>query len=277
MKRSLLLLLVSLASICVRQADALGSEPKSSESLPAPIQISPVDQARLHGSPRKVVFEWSKVPGANWYGIEIDYYGGHWSYQDGRPTRIVRVKKPTLTFDFYGPQPGSWRVWAIDKKERPGQISPWSMFTFGPDNQLIPQPPPNTAPRTQLPPKEQAPIPQGTLHDPPVFDPKTGEACAWPSVTVPGAGISMPKAIYTPEPDYPNGARGDRANGAVLLAVDLGEDGLVKRVCLLSAARDDLGRQALDTVRTWRFNPAQKDGVPIPSSLKIEVTFQIAR
>src|SRR5215472_1445943 len=277
MKRTLLLMLGFVVSAWIGQVDALGLEPLPSESLPAPVQISPTDQARLHGFPRRVVFEWSNVPGAKWYGIEIDYYGAGWSSQEGRPTHIVRVKNPTLTFDFVGNQPGSWRVWAIDKKERPGQVSAWSMFTFGPDNQLIPQPSPNTAPRTQLPPEEQAPLPQGKLREPPVFDPKTGEACGWPSITSRGPGITMPKAIYTPEPDYPDGARADKANGGVKLAVDLGEDGLVKRVCLLSASRDDLGRQALDTVRTWRFKPAQKDGAPIPSNLQIEVAFHIGR
>jgi protein TonB len=189
----------------------------------------------------------------------------------------VRVKNPTLTHNFVGDQPGSWRVWAIDDKERPGEISAWSMFTFGPDNQLIPQPPPNTAPRTQLPPEEQPPVPQGKLRDLPVFDPKTGEACSWPPAPGQATGVTLPKAVYSREPQYAEGARAERVNGAVMLAVDLGEDGLVKRACVLSASRDDLGRQALDTVRTWRFQPAKKDGSPIPYSTRIEVTFRIAR
>lgn len=277
MKRTLLLVLIFLASACLLQVDALGSERLPSESLPAPVQISPADQARLHGFPRRVVFEWSSVPGAKWYGIEIDYYGARWSSQEGRPTYIVRVKNPTLTFDFVGDQPGSWRVWAIDNKERPGQISAWSLFTFGPGNQAIPQPPPDTAPRSLLPQLEQPPVPQGKLRDLPVFDPKTGEACVWPPP--PGqAGVTLPTAVYSPEPQYPEGALADRVSGAVMLATDIGGDGLVKRVCVLSASRDDLGRQALDTVRTWRFKPATKDGTPIPYiSLKIEVTFRVAR
>jgi TonB family protein len=273
MKSSIWLLSLALASTA-GQVDAQALKAQS-ESLPAPVQVSPANQARLHGSPRTVTFEWSKVSGANAYGIEIDYYTGHWSSQEGKPTLIKRVKNPTLTFDFYGDGPGSWRVWAIDNKERPGQVSAWSLFTFGPDNQAIPQPPPDTAPRFSRT-SQQVTSPE-KLHDPPVFDPKTGEACAWPLLTGRPAGVSPPQGIYTPEPEYAEAARRDNVDGGVMLAVDLGEDGLVKRVCILSASRDDLGRQALDTVRTWRFKPAERDSAPIPYSMKVEVTFHLLR
>ena len=123
---------------------------------------------------------------------------------------------------------------------------------------------------------EQGPIPVGKVNDPPLFDPKTGEACAWPPPPN-QTGASPPTAIYAPEPAYSDAARADKMNGSVMLVVDLGTDGLVKRACVLSASRDDLARQALYTVRTWRFHPATKDGSPIPWSTRIEVAFRIAR
>jgi TonB family protein len=249
----------------------------ASDSLPAPVLVSPAEQARLHGFPRTVVFEWSTVPGAEAYGIEINYYWGQWNSQAGKPTFMQLVKDPTFTFDFFGNQPGSWRVWAVDKHARHGQVSAWSLFSFGPDNQPIHPPPPGTAPDfTRLPARPDALnrlLPQGKMRDLPVSDPKTGENCTWPPTYA--QGITMPKGVYTPEPAYTDAVRAAKANGSVQLAVDLGADGLAKRVCVLRASRDDLGQQAVDTVRTWRFEPAKKDGAAIPYSVSVEVTFYV--
>ena len=88
----------------------------------------------------------------------------------------------------------------------------------------------------------------------------------------------MPRAIYNPEPELTEAARKANEGGNVELAVDIGEDGLVKRVCILrTAPRDDLGEQAMKTVRTWRFEPAKKDGTSIPYSLSVQVSFNIGR
>jgi TonB family protein len=222
-----------------------------------------------------VVFEWSKVPDAAGYAIEIDYYDGHWSSETGRTTFITRVKDPAFTFNFYGDQPGSWRVWALGMKQRKGQVSRWSVFVFGPGNQPIPTPPPDTAPRAKTPQLPPNSTPRGNVPDPPVFDPDTGEACAWPLGTP--QGVTMPKAVYTPEPDLPVAASRARVGGDVTLAVDLGEDGLVKRVCILTASRNDLAQEALKKVRTWRFEPARKDGAPISYSTTVEVSFRLGR
>jgi TonB family protein len=272
MRRSIFLLGLLWASV-VTQAFALASGP--SEPLPAPVQISPALQARLHGYPRTVVFEWSKVPGAKGYGIQTDYYGGgHWASEAGRPTFITWVKDPSFTHDFIGDQPGSWRVWAIDNDGHPGQVSAWSVFTFSRGSGPIPPPPPATTPDfSRFPATFSPPVPQGKMRALPVFDPRTGEACPWPPPVIPGA--SWPKAIYSPEPESSEAALKAKQSGAVEAAVEIGSDGLVKRVCILRASRDDLGEQAVNTIRTWRFEPSRKDGVPVPSSLSVTVSFNL--
>jgi TonB family protein len=111
------------------------------------------------------------------------------------------------------------------------------------------------------------------MPDPPVFDPDTGEACAWPLGKP--EGVTMPKAIYTPEPDFTDAARRAQVGSYVTLAVDLGEDGLVKRVCILTAARNDLAQEVVKRVRTWRFEPARRDGAPIAYSTTVEVSFHL--
>ena len=277
MKRALWLLPVLLMLACSFAAGYAAAAGPSG-SLPAPALISPLDQARLHGFPRKVTFEWSKVRGARAYGLEIDYYAGRWASQTGRPTLMLWVSDSNYTHEFVGDQPGSWRVWAIDHKRRPGQVSEWFTFTFGPDNSILPPPPPDTAPdfsRLEAPAAE--PVPQGKMRDLPVFDPKTGEACVWPTSYKPEPGFTMPKGIYTPEPEYTEAARQARVDGGVMLAVKVGEDGRVKRVCIVRASRDDLGEQALNTVRTWRFEPAKQNGAPIPYDMTVEVEFHLSR
>jgi TonB family protein len=243
--------------------------------LVAPVQISPPDQARLHGYPRTIVFEWSKVPGAKEYGIETDYYSrGHWTSETGRATFMVRVKDSTLTHEFVGDQPGSWRVWAIDKHNHPGQVSEWSVFTFGQDSAPIPPPPPAITPDfSRLPATISVPVPEGEMRTLPVFDLRTGEPCQWPQGSV--QGVSMPKAIYSPEPEFPEAARTAKENGGVELTLDIGADGLVKRVCVLRASRDDMGERAVDKVRTWRFEPSRKDSIPVPSSITVHISFMI--
>ncbi|HKF24193.1 MAG TPA: energy transducer TonB [Candidatus Angelobacter sp.] len=274
MNRSTLLLPAFLLTCAVMYACAQASEPSR---LPSPAQVSPPSQAHAHGLsgfPYTVVCNWSSVPGAKEYGIETtDYFYRGWS----GPTFMARVKDPTFTINLGGPGSGTWRVWAIDKDDHPGQVSAWSVFTFYPDKQPIPTPPPDTSPDfSRLPATVSVPTPYQKIRSLPVFDPKTGEACHWPASGV--AGASVPKAIYNPEPEPTEEARKARESGDVELAVDIGEDGLVKRVCILrTAPREDLGKQALNIVRTWRFEPAKKDGTSIPYSMSVQISFNLGR
>jgi len=36
-----------------------------------------------------------------------------------------------------------------------------------------------------------------------------------------------------------------------------------------------LDEKALDAVRTWRFEPARKDGVPVAVRISVEVNFRL--
>lgn len=272
MRNRSILLFCALASVA-----AIGQDKATqTSSLPAPAQISPVEKAQLHGSARKVVFEWSAVDGANGYGIEINTYIGRWFSEQGRFTHMSWLKDRSLTFEFEAFQPGAWRVWAMDKSGQPGQVSPWSLFTFGPPNSVMPTPPTDTPPDfSRLPTKPRAPPPFAETRPLPVFDPLSGEACSWPALADQRKGVKAPKPIFTPQPRFAQAPRTFRTGGYVTLALNLGEDGLVKRVCILRASRDDLGTAAVDAARTWRFEPAQKDGKAIPYTFATEISFDI--
>jgi len=240
------------------------------KAMPAPKPISPADQSRLKGMPRRVFFKWSKVNHADGYGIEVSYYGTNWS----SPAKLDWVNDTWLTLDFWGDQPGAWRVWAMDKKGHPGAVSHWSLFTFAGEGTEMPPPPPDTPPDfSKMPRGVRRPLPLGAMRDLPLRDPDTGETCAWP----PGfpQGMKPPKPIFTPEPEFTDAARKAKEQGSVTLALRIGEDGLVKNVCIVMASRDDLGMSAIKTVRTWRFEPAMQDGKAIPYNLSTEVTFHL--
>lgn len=225
--------------------------------LPNPLPISPANDAAMTGYPRTVTFKWSEVPGATQYGIEIDCYGccaAHdWCTNVGKPGFIAdSLKQPTYTFNFWGDQPGRWRVWAIGPHSNTSEKSQWSEFTFGKviDGKLIPP---------LIPPADPAEV----------------IACK-PSAlrSTLGPGTIPPKPIYKPDAEYSDGARRDKLNGSVELGVDIGEDGSVRAVCVARSLRADLDGQAVGAVKTWRFEPARKYGVTIPWYAIIEIDFK---
>lgn len=244
--------------------------------LPAPRQLEPADGARLSGNPRRIVFKWEPVKYAFGYGIQVDYFSsGKWTSDAGTPIFRQGVKEPTFTFDFVGSQPGAWRVWAMDRDLRPGTASDWMVFSFGPEGEAIPSPPAyHVHPSDRLPPIRGL-MPSGPMPTPPVFDPDNHEACGWPAASDPGPGITMPRTIYSPEPSYSDSARKAGVSTMVKLAVDLGADGRPRHICILDAPWKDLGPQAVNTVRNWRFQPATKEGQAIPYNMTVEVSFNL--
>jgi TonB family protein len=94
-----------------------------------------------------------------------------------------------------------------------------------------------------------------------------------------GAGakdVKPPTPIYKPEPPYPEIARRDKVLGIVVLWVAIDAQGRVSDVRLLS---DPLGHgleeSAVNTVRTWKFKPATRKGVPVSSRLMVETSFRL--
>ena len=88
--------------------------------------------------------------------------------------------------------------------------------------------------------------------------------------------VKPPTPIYKPEPPYPEIAKRDKIFDIVVLWVAVDAQGKVSDVRLLS---DDLGygfgESAVKTVRTWRFNPATRKGVPVPVRLMVETSFRV--
>jgi protein TonB len=57
--------------------------------------------------------------------------------------------------------------------------------------------------------------------------------------------------------------------------VVVGTDGKAHRIRLLRALGMGLDEIALSTVRTWRFQPATRNGQPVAVEMNIEVAFNM--
>ena len=90
-----------------------------------------------------------------------------------------------------------------------------------------------------------------------------------------GRGIVAPKSTYMPEPEFTEKARKKKLSGTVVLAIIVTPQGNVDDVKVVRGFDSDLDQRAVDTVRTWKFDPGTKDGKPVPVALNVEVSFRL--
>lgn len=90
-----------------------------------------------------------------------------------------------------------------------------------------------------------------------------------------GGGVSAPKAVYSPDPDYSEEARKAKYQGTVVLWLVVGSDGKPHDIRVQRALGMGLDQKAIEAVREWRFEPAKKDGQPVPVMINVEVNFRL--
>ena len=90
-----------------------------------------------------------------------------------------------------------------------------------------------------------------------------------------GGGVSAPRVVYDPDPDYSEEARKARFQGTVFLWVVVGPDGKIHDTQVARSLGMGLDEKAVEKVRTWRFEPAMKDGRPVAVQMQIEVSFRL--
>ena len=90
-----------------------------------------------------------------------------------------------------------------------------------------------------------------------------------------GGVSSAPRPIYRPVPGYTSAAREAGIEGAVALSIAIDDRGNVTEVRQtsppLGAGLDEI---AATTVRTWKYEPARRDGVPVAVKMLVEITFK---
>jgi periplasmic protein TonB len=90
-----------------------------------------------------------------------------------------------------------------------------------------------------------------------------------------GGGVSAPKAIYSPDPEYSEEARKVKHMGTVVLWLVVGPDGKPRDIKVLRTLGLGLDEKAIEAVKNWRFDPAMKDGKPVAVQINVEVNFHL--
>ncbi len=90
-----------------------------------------------------------------------------------------------------------------------------------------------------------------------------------------GGGVSAPKQIYAPDPEYSEEARKVKHMGTVVLWLIVGPDGRTRDIRVARTLGLGLDEKAIEAVRTWRFEPAMKDGKPVAVQINVEVNFHL--
>ena len=90
-----------------------------------------------------------------------------------------------------------------------------------------------------------------------------------------GGGVSAPRPVYAPDPEYSDEARKAKFQGTVVLWLIVTPDGRTHDIRVVRTAGLGLDEKAIEAVRTWRFEPARKDGQPVAVQISVEVSFRL--
>jgi protein TonB len=92
-----------------------------------------------------------------------------------------------------------------------------------------------------------------------------------------GGGITAPHASYAPDPSYCEMARQAHYQATTVLWMVVGSDGLPQNIRTSKPAGMCLDEEAVKAVQTWKFDPSEKQGEPVPVMINVEVNFKLYR
>jgi periplasmic protein TonB len=90
-----------------------------------------------------------------------------------------------------------------------------------------------------------------------------------------GGGVSAPIPIFQPEPAYSEEARKAKYQGTVVLWIVVDPAGNVTECRVVKPLGLGLDEKAVETVKTWKFKPALKNGAPVNVKVSVEVSFRL--
>lgn len=89
--------------------------------------------------------------------------------------------------------------------------------------------------------------------------------------------LAPPRLVEAPEPVYPPEARAAGVEGTTVLRLTIGVDGRVSAAEVIEAAGHGFDEAALALAPQLRFEPATRDGTPIPARIPFPVSFRLPR
>ncbi len=90
-----------------------------------------------------------------------------------------------------------------------------------------------------------------------------------------GGGVSAPRTIFSPDPQYSDEARKAKYQGTVVLWMVVTPDGRARDIKVARSLGMGLDEKAIEAVRTWKFEPAMKDGHAVAVQINVEVNFRL--
>jgi len=87
------------------------------------------------------------------------------------------------------------------------------------------------------------------------------------------AGMTPPKAMRSPDPEYPDLPQDTEPNAVVVMLIGVDAHGRVEPVRVVRSSAPVFEKSAVTTVKTWRFKPAKKDGKSVPVQITVEMKF----
>jgi periplasmic protein TonB len=90
-----------------------------------------------------------------------------------------------------------------------------------------------------------------------------------------GGGVSAPLLIHRVDPEYSDAARKVRLQGKVVLLIEVWQDGRAHNIRLERGLGLGLDERAVQAVEQWRFRPGAKDGAPVRTGARVEVSFRL--
>jgi len=90
-----------------------------------------------------------------------------------------------------------------------------------------------------------------------------------------GGGVSAPIKVFAPQPRYTEDARRAGVEGVVILETVVDEEGNVRDVKVLKGLPFGLDKSAVETVKTWRYEPALRGGRPVSVYFTFTINFSI--
>ncbi len=101
-----------------------------------------------------------------------------------------------------------------------------------------------------------------------------------------GDGVSPPKLLFAPDPEFTGQARRKRLEGTVVVALTVDATGNPQDVHVARSLAQDVSKKykqialgldnnAVAAVKQYRFQPGQFKGKPVPVEIEVRVNFRI--
>ncbi len=90
-----------------------------------------------------------------------------------------------------------------------------------------------------------------------------------------GGDIQGPSVLQKVEPQYTEDARAAKIQGAVVLSMVIGVDGMAHDISVTRSLDPGLDRKAAEAIEQWHFAPGTLQGEPVPVEAVVEVNFRL--